>query len=143
MGTIFQNSQGVPQTISPSNPLPVTLAAGATASGSIPYKLISANSTNATIVKAGLSQVKGIQVYNLNAAARFLKIYNKATAPTVGTDTPVKIIVIPGNTAGAGSNVVTDISLSLGLAFALTTGVADADTGVVEANQIVVNIDYL
>lgn len=32
---------------------------------------------------------------NINAAARYLKLYNKASAPTVGTDTPVLTIPLP------------------------------------------------
>jgi hypothetical protein len=109
-------------------------------------KTISAASTNATSLKASAGQVYAIQVFNLNAAARYLKLYNKASAPTVGTDVPVKVILIPGNTAGAGA-VMCDWSAGLafgtGIAWALTTGMADADTGAVAATEIVVNIDYI
>lgn len=115
-----------------------------TTGGLTPHKAISAASTNATGLKASAGQVYGIQVFNLNAAARYLKLYNKASAPTVGTDTPVKVIMIPGNTAGAGavSNWAYGVTFDTGIAYALTTGIADSDTGAVAANEIVVNIDY-
>lgn len=117
---------------------------GAAGSGSTPYKLVSVNTVNGTNVTQAPTTVKGIQVYNINASARYLKIYNKATAPTVGTDVPVKVILIPGGTAGAGSNVNLGegIYLSNGLSFALTTGIQDSDTTAVAANEIIVNIDY-
>jgi hypothetical protein len=85
-----------------------------------------------------------MRVYNLNASPRYLKFYNKATAPTVGTDTPVATEIIPGNTAGAGFivNIPDGLAFSTGIAFALTTGLADNDTGAVAANEIIVNLGY-
>lgn len=106
------------------------------------YKLVSAATTNANVVKAGQGTVYGIQAYNVNASARYLKFYDKATAPTVGTDTPVKTILIPGNIAGAGNNVVCNFTLQAGIAIAITSGMADADTGAVGAADVVVNIDF-
>lgn len=116
----------------------------ATSGGLSLHKTISAASTNGTSVKGSAGHVYGIQAFNTNAAARYLKLYNKASAPTVGTDTPVKVLTIPGNTAGAGLIVESDKGLAFGtgIAFALTTGVADSDTGAVAANELVVNIDY-
>lgn len=118
-------------------------AASATG-GWTPSKTISAASTNATSVKASAGRVGYIMASNNNADERYLKLYNKASAPTVGTDTPVHTFLIPGNTAGAGF-VLGDgigIGFSTGIAFALTTGVADSDTGAVGANEHVVNLGY-
>lgn len=116
-----------------------------TSGGLTMSKLVSAATTNATSLKASAGQIYGIQVYNTNAAARYLKLYNKASAPTVGTDVPVKVITIPGNTAGAGSNVSfgdLGVAFATGIAYALTTGAADSDTGAVALSEIIVNIDY-
>lgn len=112
--------------------------------GWTPYKLVSASSTNATSLKGSAGEIGYLAAFNLNAAARYLKLYNKASAPTVGTDTPVHTLLLPGNTAGAGFvlPIVGGISFSTGIAFALTTGIADSDTGAVAANEIVVNIGY-
>lgn len=52
---------------------------------------------------------------------------------------------IPGNTAGAGFALSTGgmgIAFGTGIALALTTGVADADTGAVAANDIILNVLY-
>lgn len=115
-----------------------------TSGGLTQHKLISAASTNATSLKASAGQVYGIQVFNLNASPRYLKLYNKASAPTVGTDTPVKVFMIPGNAAGAGiiSNWTNGVEFTTGIAYALTTGIADSDTGAVAASEIALNIDY-
>jgi len=108
------------------------------------HKLISAATTNGTNVKTSAGQIYSVQVFNSNAAIRYLKLYNKATAPTVGTDTPFKVLAIPGNAAGAGIVINWDkgISCPLGIGYGLTTGSADNDTGAVAAGEIVVNIDW-
>lgn len=123
----------------------ITTAYAHAAGGSTPYKLISAASTNATSVKASAGTLYSITASNINAAARYLKIYNKASAPTVGTDTPVLVFLIPGNTAGAGTNIPIGLpgyEFTTGIAFALTTGAADSDTGAVAASEIIVNLGY-
>lgn len=108
-------------------------------------RTISAASTNATSAKASAGQVYTIMAHNINASVRYLKLYNKASSPTVGTDTPVLTLPIPGNSAGAGFVLDTGgsgIAFSTGIAYAITTGVADSDTGAVSANEIVVNVLY-
>jgi hypothetical protein len=107
-------------------------------------RVLSAASTNGTSVKASAGQVYAITAFNTNAAVRYLKLYNKASAPTVGTDTPVLTFAIPGNTAGAGFviNIDKGIAFGTGIALAITTGIADADTGAVAANELVVNTLY-
>lgn len=107
-------------------------------------KTVSAASTNATSVKGSAGQLFGWALSNVNAAARYLKLYNKASAPTVGTDTPVMTLIIPGNTAGAGQVQMFDqgIAFGTGIAFALTTEATDAGSTGVAANEIVVNLFY-
>lgn len=115
-----------------------------TSGGLTTYSLVSAATTNATSVKASAGQVYEIEVFNTNASARYLKLYNKATAPTVGTDTPYRTYTIPGNASGAGLVRMSTIGfpMATGIAFALTTGAAASDTGAVAANEIVINIGY-
>lgn len=117
---------------------------GRTTGGLTLSNTISAASTNATSVKASAGQVFSIFASNVNAAARYLKLYNKASAPTVGTDTPVATFLIPGNTAGAGfsKDITLGLAFSTGIAFAITTGVANADTGAVAASELVVVLGY-
>lgn len=120
---------------------PQAIASG----GATPYQLISAASTNATSVKGAAGTVYSIAAFNLNAAQRYLKLYNKASAPTVGSDTPVATYMIPGNTAGAGLTISFPVGMNFGtgIAFALTTGITVADTGAVAISEISVNLTYL
>lgn len=102
----------------------------------------SAASTNATTTKASAGTVWSVIATNTNAAVRYLKLYNKASAPTVGTDVPVLTIPlavgVPTQING-GSN---GIRFGTGISWALTTGATDADTGAVAANEIKVAIAY-
>ena len=110
--------------------------------GYTPNKLISAATTNATVIKASAGTLGYVQASNINAAARYLKFYNKATAPVVGTDVPVHVWLIPGNTAGAGTNIPIPsegVNFSAGISFALTAGAADSDVAAVAASEIIVN----
>ena len=105
-------------------------------------RLISAAaSTNATSVKASAGEVHKIRGFNNNAAARFLKFYNKASAPTVGSDTPVLTYRLAPT-----ADFAIDLDgfyFSTGIAFAITTAAADADTGALTAGDIVaMNISY-
>lgn len=120
----------------------IIMSAGSTLDNGITnYKLVSAATTNATSVKASAGRVYRILAFNINAANRYLKLYNKASAPSVGTDTPIATFILQ-------PNVMTEIELSLGIycslgiAFALTTGITDADTGAVALNELVVNLGY-
>lgn len=107
-------------------------------------RTISAATTNSTNAKGSAGQVYGWYISNINAAARYVKFYNKATAPTCGTDTPVITLAIPGNTAGAGTNVnfAGGIAFGTGIGYCITTGSADNDTGAVAASDLIVNLFY-
>lgn len=100
-----------------------------------------AASTNATVAKASAGDVFTVTAYNAAASVRYLKFYNKATAPTVGTDTPVLTIALQP-TAALNVNLQSQY-FSTGIAYALTTGAADADTGALTLADIVgLNITY-
>lgn len=109
------------------------------------FRLISAASTNATSLKASAGTLYSLTAFNLNAAVRYLKLYNKASAPTVGTDTPVATFAIPASTTGAGFAISFPLGFdfSTGIAYATTTGAADSDTGGVAANEIFVVGTYI
>lgn len=105
------------------------------------YRLLSAASTNATLVRASRGMVHGLVASNTNAAVRYLKLYDKATAPTVGTDSPSMTIALPpGQTISP--QIPAGVAFEKGIGLATTAGVADADTAAVAANEIVVNLQY-
>jgi hypothetical protein len=105
------------------------------------YRLLSAATTNGNNIKASAGQIYGWYLYNTAASVKFVKLYNKASAPTVGTDTPVMTIPLP---ATSGANVFTDsgIAFGTGISVAITGAVGDADTTAVAANDVIVNFLY-
>lgn len=103
--------------------------------------LSAAATTNATSVKTSNGTVRRIMGFNAAASARYLKLYDKISAPTVGTDTPRKTIYLAATTS---FNFEQHDYFGQGIAYAITTAAADADTGAVTAADIVcLNIDYL
>lgn len=123
----------------------VTSTAAATSGGSTPGKVTSAASTNLTTVKASAGQLFSLCAFNTNAAAAYLKLYNKASNPTLASDTPVQVFTIPGSATGAGFVLpipVCGMAFGTGIALAITTGAADTDTGAVAANEVVVSYSF-
>jgi hypothetical protein len=113
--------------------------------GATPVHYISASGTNATTTKASAGSIYNIECFNNSTTIAYLKLYDKATAPTVGTDTPVKVILIPANANGAGAvrSPAIPTKFSNGISWALTGGIADTDATSVAANQLIVNFDYI
>lgn len=105
-------------------------------------RAVSAASTNATSVKAAQGTLYSISASNEGAAAAFLKLYNKASAPTVGTDQPAMTIVIPANNSIVLEYGTVGELFSVGIAYAITNLIAYTDTTVIAANQVRVNVNY-
>lgn len=98
--------------------------------------------TNATLVRPNPTRLFRISGTNANAAARYLKLYNKTTLPVVGTDLPFWVETLE---ASAPFSVDLDgLLFSNGLGYAITTNFPDSDTGPVSSGDIVaMNISYL
>jgi hypothetical protein len=110
------------------------------------FFLNSAATTNGALIITGTSGLQSFYATNTGAGAAYVKLYNKATAPTVGTDVPEMIIPIPAAIAGV-PGVAPPLSLgylglrfSLGLGIAITGGAADSDTTAVAAGQVKVKL---
>lgn len=98
-------------------------------------------------VKATGGQVYAMHVMNLTNALLYLKFYNDTAANViVGTTVPVMTIPIPGNndTDGAGFtwSIPQGIAFSTAICAAVTTGLADNDTGAPAVNACVATILY-
>lgn len=120
-----------------------TLAApSSTIAGLTERKVLAAATTNATSVKTSAARLLAYQFTNLSASPRFIKFYNKASAPVPGTDTPIFTVAVP-----AGQNIDNalpyGLTFSLGLAFAITAAVADNDATVIAANDVVGSLHYV
>lgn len=131
---------------SATNPMPVQVVT-TTTGGATAFRLNGgAASTNATSVKASAGKLMSLCVVNTNASLRYLKFYNKASAPTVGTDTPVLTYAVPASTTGAGFvlHMPPDgIAFTTGIAYATTTAGGDSDTGAITAGDLYINGSYI
>jgi hypothetical protein len=100
-----------------------------------------AASTNATSLKGSAGQVYSFCLNSNASYPVYLKLYNKATAPTVGTDTPVSVLE-----AQAGVPICKQteegFAFATGIAWAATKGITDADTTAVLISDGTVEIAY-
>ena len=123
-----------------SNSLPVR-DAPQSAGGYTSARVQSAASTNATSVKAAAGQVYVIALGNNGASAAYLKLYNKASVPTVGTDIPVATYLVP-----AGGNLIAPFRggkpFTAGIAYAITGAGGDSDATAIAANQVTGSLEY-
>jgi hypothetical protein len=105
-------------------------------------RVLSAAAANqdSTVIKNGAGTLYGLLATNANAAARYLKVYNKATGPT-SADTPVMTIYLPP-LGGVALPIDVGADFSAGISLRLTTGVADNDAAAVAANEIIVTAFY-
>lgn len=112
---------------------------------SIPFHYLSGASNNSTLVSgAGQNILKWLIVYNNTATIYYLKFYNKAVAPTCGTDTPVITVPLPPNTTSTGVLGIDldDTRFTAGIGFCITAGQADNDN-TNSATGITLNLGYL
>lgn len=93
-----------------------------------PVTLVTAATTNATVVKASAGHLFELTVSNVTATAAYVKLYNKTTAPTVGTDVPVLTIPVPANTTLAFQFGGFGKRFAAGIAAAVTGAIAATDT---------------
>jgi hypothetical protein len=112
---------------------------------SSPRKWLSAASTNSTLALGRPTVLSDILTVNTTTTIYYLKLYNKATAPTCGTDVPVWTVPIPYGASNSGGGVShsspAGMLFSLGLGFCLTSGIADNDTGAA-ATGITINLGF-
>jgi hypothetical protein len=85
-------------------------------------------STNAVSLKAAGGNLYSILLSNVSASTIFYKIYNKASAPTVGTDVPIATIPVPAGSTVTHEYGFTGLRCSLGIAAAATGAAAATDT---------------
>lgn len=146
--------------VSDANPLPIDDAGGSvtvdgtltanlapTTSGGLSVsRTISTAAVMAVSAKASAGQLYGWIVSSLDATPVYLKIYNVAGVPTA-SDTPILTIGVPANaTAALGvlerMTYENGIAFSTGIGYRCSTGIADADTGALSANEVFVTLLY-
>lgn len=108
---------------------PVILGANQTVLAAAPVFTPFALETTAVVVlqsvKTSAGTLYGMTASNPTATPAYLKLYNKASAPVVASDTPIRTISLP---AGADVNVIfTPKRFSAGIAYAVTGAAVKTD----------------
>lgn len=113
----------------------IIVKATTTTNGTTKTRIVSAATTNATSVKASAGKVMSLRVFNNAAYDVFFKFYDKASAPTVGTDTPTWTIPLKAGTGYSDHFHIGD-DFTTGIAYAITKLQADTDTTAVAVNDV-------
>ena len=106
-----------------------------TASGASATHLVSAATTNSTLVKNSAGKVLGWYFANTTASWIYVKLHNQATVPTAGTGV-VRTIAVPPNGISqffseGGITFVTGIGMTA------VAGIADSDNTAITASALV------
>lgn len=112
-------------------------------SGNFPlltYRNINLGATGVRII-AGKHQIMSMLLSNTSGGTLYVKLYDKATAPS-SSDTPTHTIALPANQTIPWSPL-DGIGFTLGIGIRATTGVADNNNTSPGSNEVIVNIEYL
>lgn len=133
----------VPASQTPTGAATVILSHSSTVGPANAKNIKSAATTNSNLIKSTAGILTTLDMSNNHAANTcYVKLYNKATAPVVGTDTPLYVFSLRPNESrnincgGAG------IRFSAGIGVGISGGIADADTTAITANDVVVNMTW-
>jgi hypothetical protein len=107
----------------------------------------SANSTNATSVKNSSGAIFNMIIHNTHSgggsgSAIAFRLYDKATAPVVGTDVPMIVIHVQSNDSKE-INFTSGITFVNGIAYSITDGSSLMDATIVDADGVQVYIGYM
>jgi putative Ig domain-containing protein len=108
---------------------------------SLKYHVVALSGVNAAVIKSSAGVLTGWNVSNDTEYPIYVKLYDKATTPNVGTDVPAQTIEVQAGVP-APFPVGPGITYSNGIAIAITKGMADSDATPVVAGDCAVDIFY-
>lgn len=124
---------------------PVQTSPGLTTSGGASYSNIIAPATPAvTNAKTSAGNVYGVVAFNVLATPVYIKFFDTAGAPTLGTTSANWQFMIPGNTGGAGFVITLPVprSCANAIRYAVTGGIALNDNTSITGSSVVVDVAY-
>lgn len=113
------------------------------APGSTPVSVNSAATTNAAVSKATAGVVLNVSANNTTVVAKYIRFYNKATAPTVGTDVPILVVTVPASSSKEIEFGTFGKRFSNGIGLAITNAAPVLDATVVAAGDVQLAYDYI
>ena len=132
---LVQSNQGSASSSGAAGAWPIYIAPSTNA-GATNSRVMATASTNATSVKATAGVVYGYSFSNAAASARYVRLFNLATAPTVGTSTPALTIVLAAG-ATVALNLDIGVAYATGISYDITGGSdLDSDTTATSAGDV-------
>ena len=102
---------------------------------------------NSTLVKASAGVLYGYSLFSIANTTVYLKLYNKATAPTVGTDTPLfrAGVTDPGGVLGVHVSEFfpNGLTFDTGIGFGAVAALVDSDTTALTVSEGYINLYYV
>lgn len=105
------------------------------------YRKIATAGTMADTIKNAAGNVYGWRIVNFAQYPIFVKLFNKASNPTVGSDTVVQTIPVQAEEKSEMA-LAQGLAYGTGIAIAVTAGLADADTSPVVASDFYLEVYY-
>lgn len=110
-----------------------------------PYFRNSTADTNGALILTGTGGLQAFYATNEGASVAYVKLYNKATAPTVGTDVPEMTIPVPAAASGVPGVATIPVGFSgfrfaLGLGISITRNAVHTDTTAIGAGEVKVKL---
>lgn len=124
--------------------LQVNNSPSTTAPGLLQHSRMSSADINAQVIKAAPGKVYGFQIFNNTASAKFVRLYDKASAPVPANDSALirRRLIVPANgivTFHVGPGLD---GFAAGIAYLATGAAGDTDATALAVNDLVINVDY-
>lgn len=116
--------------------------ASALSPGALSSRIKSNASTNAALVKSAAGNLYSGIVSNNGTAPAYIKFYDTASVPAVGTTVPVVTIMVPANAFLSIDRTIARRFMT-GIAYSISGGASDADTSAIAADQVHGELIYI
>ena len=109
------------------------------------FSALGLNAVTGAIIKAGPGQLMELCLFNPTAATIYFKLYNKASAPAVATDSALllAVIAVPTNTEKIFEFGSMGKRFATGLGYALTAGAGNTDATAPATAGLVISGSFL
>lgn len=140
-GSVKDNNLAIP--VYATNMVAVVYTRPSTSYGSSShYPFLSAATTNETSMKNAVTVVNSLLAWNKSDNDAYLKLYNKATAPVLASDTPAMVLFLPAGMPPTNVIGTHSIRFATGVGFAITGAPGYTDTTAVGAEDVGLYFNY-
>lgn len=127
-----------------TEPIPAMQTHGVTLPTGTPFKALGLAAVTGAIIKASGGNLMELSLFNPTAATIFFKLYDKASAPAVASDSALllHVIEVPASASRSIEFGVLGKRANTGLGYALTAGAGNTDATAPAAAGLVISGTY-